>query len=196
MTDYLIKRVFGVRAAFVCLAVGAALALGGQWWWHQRQQTLAVAEAEAERAALENALAAEQTRNERLLARTALTLLEVEPDGVSLLIARADGSHERVETPFAPEREIYVDYVVTQGRVLIRRVFDDRTAPREGVVVDPQLVAVDWEALDPRSHGRAVYRRLSEGRWMVTLNGAGALGLEPAPADVVPALTELKHSLN
>ncbi|MEM9227104.1 MAG: hypothetical protein AAGA45_03965, partial [Verrucomicrobiota bacterium] len=35
--------------------------------------------------------------------------------------------------------------------------------------------------------GRAVYRRLEEGRWAVTMTGNGSLGLEPA-SDSTPLL--------
>lgn len=109
--------------------------------------------------------------------RTAVTEVWVRDGTVSVVVATADGDRVVHETPFRADREIYVDYVVRDGRVWIRRVFDERTPPRQAVVVDPSLGTVDWERADA-AYGKAVYRRLEEGCWVVTVTGNGALGLE------------------
>lgn len=165
-------------AKLVIFLAGAGLALAAVAGWEIYRRDNAVQAAEARAASLARQLAEVREERQRLLARTGITLIEVDDDMVRLLVARADGSLQVIPTPYSPDGEIFVDYVVHQGRVLIRRVFDESTSPREAVVVDPALVEINWEALDPRSHGRTVYRQLAPGRWMISISGAGALGLE------------------
>lgn len=89
------------------------------------------------------------------------------------------GVLREVRTPFDPSGEIYVDYAVLDGRLWIRRVFDDKTPPSEGLVIDPELASVDWSAEGGSGVrvGKAVYRSLSDGRWVVSVTGQGSLGL-------------------
>jgi hypothetical protein len=90
---------------------------------------------------------------------------------------------EDIPTDFDPSREIFVDFVVLDQRLWIRRVYDETTAPRDGVVVNPELVEIDWD--EPgATDGRVVYRSLSEGRWVISVSGDGALGLGPASGEV------------
>lgn len=127
---------------------------------------------------VELADAYEQVRtqyNEAVLA-TAVTELLVRDGGIDVSIRTAEGVLETIPTPFDPSRELYVDYVVLNDRLWIRRVFDEATAPDAGVVVDPTLVEVDWRA-EGASHGKATYRQLDPGRWVVTVTGDGSLGL-------------------
>lgn len=119
------------------------------------------------------------SRYEEVVRRTAVTELRVEEGRLSVLVRRADGRVHEVPTPYDPGREIYVDFAVLDGRLWIRRVFGEDTPPREGVLVDPALGAVDWDA-DDDAFGKAAYRTLGEGRWVVTVTGGGALGLERA----------------
>ena len=108
--------------------------------------------------------------------RTAVTELLVQDGALSVSIRTAEGELQTVETPFDPSLEIYVDYVIVDGRLWIRRVFDARTPPGEGMVIDPTFVDVDWDAAEV-AHGKAAYRPLEDGRWVVTVTGDGSLGL-------------------
>lgn len=108
--------------------------------------------------------------------KTAVTELLVENGTVCVSIRTAEGEIKQVPTPYKPSSEIYVDFVVLDGRLWIRRVFDENTAPDQGVVIDPALVEVDWMAKS-EGHGKAAYRRLTDGRWAVTVTGDGSLGL-------------------
>jgi hypothetical protein len=123
-------------------------------------------------------------RYEAVIARTAVTELRVADGRLSVLVRDLEGDLHEIETPYDPTREIYVDYAVVDGRLFVRRVFAEDVPPREGVLVDPALLAIDWDA-EGASHGKAAYRTLSEGRWVVTVTGGGALGLAPAPAEPV-----------
>lgn len=108
--------------------------------------------------------------------RTAATELVVRDGRLSVNVVNAEGVQRTVATPYDPSREIYVDYVVIQGRLWIRRVFDAQTPPGKGLVIEPPLKDLDWS--DPRlAVGKAVYRSLTEGRWIVTVTGDGSLGL-------------------
>ncbi|MBM4107481.1 MAG: hypothetical protein FJ255_01490 [Phycisphaerae bacterium] len=122
--------------------------------------------------------------------RTAVTELVVKDRKLSVRVRNAAGVVKDVATPLDPSREIYVDYVVLDNRLLIRRVFDHRTAPDQGVLIEPELGDVDWDA-PGIAHGKAVYRVLAEGRWVITATANGALGLTRAPdhqpADLLPA---------
>lgn len=111
--------------------------------------------------------------------RTAVTELVVEDGRLSVVVRDAGGNLQTTPTPFDPAREIYVDFVVVDGRLWIRRVFDDRTPPEQGVLIDPALAQIDWS--DERAaHGKAAYRALGPGRWVVSVTGDGSLGLTQA----------------
>ncbi len=118
--------------------------------------------------------------------RTAVTELVVKDKKLSVRIRAADGTDKEIPTTLDPSGEVYVDFVVLDQRLWIRRVFDDKTPPWKAVVIDPGIEEIDWD--DPSAaHGKAVYRRLTEGRWVVSVSGDGALGL--ARAEERPALT-------
>ncbi len=125
--------------------------------------------------------------------RTAVTELLVQDGRLSVVIIDAQGQRTTIETILDPSSEIYVDYVVIDGRLLIRRVFDSYTPPMSAIVLDAELEFVDWN--DPRAQeGKAVYRALQEGRWIVSATGNGALGLvrlgdvgSTEPVELTPA---------
>ncbi|GJM18636.1 MAG: hypothetical protein DHS20C14_08490 [Phycisphaeraceae bacterium] len=108
--------------------------------------------------------------------KTAVTELIVDEGRVTVRVRTAEGVLTEIETPYDASREIYLDYAVLDGRVWIRRVFDDRTAPSEATVIDPRLAAIDWD-LSGAEVGKAVYRSLADGRWVVSVTGNGSLGL-------------------
>ena len=66
-----------------------------------------------------------------------------------------------IPTALGPAAEIYVDYVVRDGRLWIRRVFDSETPPATAVVVDPALADIEWSA-EGEAYGKAAYRALGE----------------------------------
>lgn len=108
--------------------------------------------------------------------RTAVTELVVEKGKLCVSIRNAEGVVKSIPTPFDPSGEIYVDYVVLDGRLWVRRVFDAKTPPSQGVLIDPKLAEVAWDD-QGATHGKAVYRQLGEGRWIVSVTGDGSLGL-------------------
>lgn len=110
--------------------------------------------------------------------RSAITELEVTADSLNVLIRTTDGQVQRIHTPYDPNREIYVDFLVGNGRIWIRRVFDDQTPPSEATLIDPVWDEVDWERPD-LSYGKAIYRSLKPGLWSIQVSGSGALTLEP-----------------
>lgn len=136
--------------------------------------------------------------------KTAVTELIVKDGRLSLAIRTVEGIDRLINTPFDPAQEIYCDYVLLNGRLCIRRVYDAHTPPHQGLVIDDKLEYVDWN--DPAArYGNAVYRSLSEGRWIVTVTGDGSLGLAKidAKADVTlssppPVLdyTQLEQQIN
>jgi hypothetical protein len=114
--------------------------------------------------------------------RTAVTELIVKDNRLSLEIRTIEGVHRVIPTTLDPAEEIYCDYLLTGGRLWIRRVYDAHTPPSKGVLIDDDLQHVDWN--DPAArYGKAVYRALSEGRWIVTVTGDGSLGLAKIDAD-------------
>lgn len=124
-------------------------------------------------------------RYNRAVRRTAVTELLVEDGALSVRVRGLDGVLETIPTPFDPRGEVYIDYVVREGRLLVRRVFDEHTPPAEALVIDPGLTTVGWSgAWGPSpgrpAHGKAVYRSLEDGRWVVTVTGDGSLGLSRA----------------
>lgn len=131
---------------------------------------------------------------------TAVTELVVEGGKLSVEVRSRAGVLQTIATPFDPSREIFVDYAVVGGRLLIRRVFDASTPPDKGLVVDSALAAVDWERPET-SHGKAVYRTLGEGRWVISVSGNGALALtksthdDPMPLSAVPEIKSYEQEL-
>ena len=111
--------------------------------------------------------------------RTAVTELVVDDGKLCVSIRNAEGVVKSIPTPFDPSGEVYVDYVVLDGRLWVRRVFDAKTPPSEGVVIDPNMQEVAWDD-QAATHGKAVYRQLGEGRWIVSVTGDGSLGLARA----------------
>ena len=134
-----------------------------------------------------NALAEDYNR---AVTRAAVTELLVEGGAVAVQVRAPSGLIRRIDTPYDASSEIFLDYVVLDGKLWIRRVFDDRTAPREGVVIDPALAEIDWDAAEA-DHGKVAYRSLADGRWIVSVSGDGSVGLkratDDAPADLVSA---------
>lgn len=121
-------------------------------------------------------------RYNQAVARTAVTELIVKDGRLSVAIRDAHGVSQLIDTGFDPSNEIYCDYLVMDGRLWIRRVYDDRTPPAMGLVIDPTVADVDWS--NPMvKHGSAVYRSLTEGRWVVTVTGDGSLGLAKQQGD-------------
>ncbi|BAM02718.1 hypothetical protein [Phycisphaera mikurensis] len=122
--------------------------------------------------------------------RAAVTELLVEGGAVAVQVRSPSGPLRRIQTPYSADSEIFLDYVVLDGKLWIRRVFDDRTAPREGIVIDPALAEIDWDA-EQADHGKVAYRSLADGRWVVSVSGDGSVGLKKAaddePADLVSA---------
>ncbi|MFI4898105.1 MAG: hypothetical protein ACIARR_09785 [Phycisphaerales bacterium JB059] len=116
--------------------------------------------------------------------RTAITELVVEDGELSVRVRSAAGVERVIETPYDPSGEIYVDYVVLDGRVWMRRVFDARTPPVEGVVIDPALSEIDWTDENAK-FGKTVYRSLGEGRWVISVSGDGSLGIGPGGPEPV-----------
>lgn len=117
-----------------------------------------------------------RTRYNRAVSRTAVTELRVHDGRVDVVVKNAAGEVEVIPTSLDPNREVYVDYVVLDGRLWIRRVFDSATPPDQGQTIDSRLVNIDWDEKH-LVYGKATYRRLAEGRWVVTVTGDGSLGL-------------------
>ncbi|MEO1008695.1 MAG: hypothetical protein AAFX79_09015 [Planctomycetota bacterium] len=139
--------------------------------------------------AMSQDLAALRDQYNAAVAQTAVTELVVEGGEISVRVRDGVGVDREIPTPFDPSREIYVDYAVLDGRLWIRRVFDDRTPPLDGVVIDPELAEVDWDG-EGAQVGKAVYRSLGEGVWQISVTGQGALGLVRVDEDERPPLQE------
>ena len=123
-------------------------------------------------------------RYETLARKTAITELLVENSQVAVVIRSEMGELLRMDTDLNPANEIYVDYIFLEGRLWIRRIFDNKTKPEDGFYLDPRLIGIDWtEDASKDAFGKAVYRQLSPGRWVVTTTGNGALGLALVDAD-------------
>ncbi|MEM9346576.1 MAG: hypothetical protein AAGB26_08155 [Planctomycetota bacterium] len=168
------KRVF---LPLSLIALGVALAAGYQWAKASVAQEIyrdRLADLQVDYQQL-----AEQY-NQAITPRPVTELL-VEEGTVCVIVRKGDGELVRVPTTFnAWEDELFVDYALVDGRLLIRRVFDEHTAARsdQAVVIDPDLVEVDWE--DPTiPFGKAIYRsRMADGRWIISVTGDGSLGLQ------------------
>jgi hypothetical protein len=196
-----------MASRLLSLALLVVLAVAGFSAFHLLEATLAAEVYQERLAQLSSDHEALRELFNEAVRRTAVTELRVEEGSLSVVIRTADGELRVLPSSFDPSKEIYVDYVVVGGRLWIRRIFDEDTAPGEGMLVDPKLADVDWSA-DETSYGKAAYRSLDEGRWVVDVTGDGSLGLtrreegssqvlSPAPPvrDYEPVDTAVRHAL-
>ena len=119
--------------------------------------------------------------------QSAITELEVTADKVTVLIRTIDGEVKRIPTPFNPKKEIFVDYLIGNGRIWIRRIFDQATPPEQALVVDPLWDLVDWKKAG-LNYGKIIYRSLEPGLWSIQVSGNGALTLEPVATSTMASL--------
>lgn len=107
--------------------------------------------------------------------RTAVTELVVKEGKLSVRIRTAAGVEQEIPTTFDPTTKVYVNYIVSNGRLWVRSIYDEAAGPRGEMVIDPALGNIEWS---PEDYGLAVYRPLNEGRWVITITGGGSLGLK------------------
>jgi len=115
--------------------------------------------------------------------RTAVTELIVKNQKLSIRVSTAEGTVRTVDLPYDPANEIHCDYLVSGGRLWIRRIYDEFTAPSQGTVINPDISNVDWSSPSVKQ-GNTVYRALTDGRWLVTVTGEGSLGLAKVDDEV------------
>lgn len=114
--------------------------------------------------------------------RTAVSELIVKDGKLSVRIRDASGMVKEIATDADPKREVFVDYVLVDSRLWIRRVFDSKTPAEKAVVIDPEFADIDFN--DPKvAHGKAIYRTLGEGRWVISVSGDGSLTLARAQGE-------------
>ena len=121
----------------------------------------------------------------RVLSRTAITELKVQGKKCFVVLRNSEGVIAEVETPVDLSKEVFVDYVVFDNKLFIRRVFDSSTAPDSAhdLFADGAIRsalpggAVNWD-VKRFKFGKSIYRRLDEGVWMITVTGGGALAIE------------------
>ena len=116
-----------------------------------------------------------------------VTELLVKDGRISVVIRDGTGK-QTLPTPYHADREVFVDYALIDGRLLIRRVFDEATAPRYATPIDEDLLEVDWDS-PGAMYGKVIYRRLDDGRWVISVTGDGSLGLARLDDDQHPELT-------
>jgi len=138
-----------------------------------------------------------QTFNEAVKKTIVTELLVQDDETVCVVFVNADGTERVVPTTFKMGSEVYVDFIVRDNRLFLRRVFDENTKPKEALHIDPQMQTVDWKSINtPR--GSATYAQLNKkGRWTVSVAGNGALQLTKAddnanrqPLTVAPSVKE------
>jgi hypothetical protein len=157
--------------------VGGLLVLMGLYVGYQSLRSEAFSAAYRQRL---HALSADYSRlsarYDSVVKQTSVTELVVEGGKLSVVISTLDGELKRIPTPFDPAGEIHVDYVVRDGRLWIRRVHDSATAANDALLIDPALAGLSWEGAGA-DYGLAIYRPLSEGRWVISVTASGALSL-------------------
>jgi hypothetical protein len=124
--------------------------------------------------------------------------LVVEQGKLSVVVRTADGLDRTIETDCDTGYPIHCDYLVMDGRLWIRRVYDDRTAPEDGKVIDPDISNIDWSSKEVQ-YGKTVYKLLNDGRWVVSVTGDGSLGLarktedDAKPLALAPPVQDFKE---
>ncbi|MGC9451193.1 MAG: hypothetical protein ACP5I4_07060 [Oceanipulchritudo sp.] len=161
------------RYLFPALITTAVLVCG--FFWLREEVTTSIYRQKLEAVAEEYAALRDQYN--QVVRESAITELEATEDSLSILIRTGDGQIRRIPTPFDPAREIYVDYLVGNGRIWIRRIFDQATPPEKAMVIDPLWDQIEWRTSGPQ-YGKAIYRSLEPGIWAISVSGNGALDLK------------------
>jgi hypothetical protein len=121
-----------------------------------------------------------QTFNEAVKKTIVTELIVNDDDSVCVVFVSADNTERVVPTPFKKGAEVFVDFIVRDGKLFLRRVFDENTKPREALYIDPDMQTVDWKS-NGGPRGAATYAQLNQnGRWNVSVAGNGALELKKA----------------
>lgn len=115
--------------------------------------------------------------------RTAVTELVVREGKLSVRVRTATGVEQDIPTEFNPNTDVYVNYIVSNGRLWVRSIYDRATGPQGELLIDPAMGDLDWTEED---YGLAVYRPLTEGRWIISITGGGAMGLKRLPLEDDP----------
>lgn len=174
------------RTLLVLLAAAIVLALGAlafQWIKTGIQRdAYRVRLGDLERR--HNALVADYNQ---AVARTAVCEVRQRGGKLSVVTATADGRREEIPLSFDPTREIHFDFVCLGDRLRLRRVYDDQTAPMNGVLIESQLAHVDW-ARHASDRGLTLYRTVEEGTYALKVSGTGALTLEAVPTSATDQL--------
>ena len=155
------------------------------FFWLREEVTSRIYRQKLESLAMEYAALADQYNH--AVRESAITELEVTAESITVLIRTVDGKVRRIPTPLSPGREVFIDYLVGNGRIWIRRIFDAGTPPEKGFVIDPIWESVDWKSREV-DYGKAIYRSLDPGIWSIQVSGNGALSLEKAEASNPDAL--------
>ncbi|MEM9020615.1 MAG: hypothetical protein AAGC44_08630 [Planctomycetota bacterium] len=127
-----------------------------------------------------------QQYNQAITPRPVTELLVDE--GRVCVVVRKGKETVTVPTDFdVRENQVYVDYLLEDNRLLIRRVFEfnriTAVPPDKVVYVDPELLEVDW---DPEStpYGLALSSsNLTDGRYIISVTANGSLGFEKIDDD-------------
>lgn len=120
--------------------------------------------------------------NEAIVPRP-VTELFVEDGKVCLAVRLGDGRVIRKQTDFDVQaNQVYVDYVVVDQRLLIRRAFEfNKTTavpPDKVVYIDEELLDIDWD-IDTIPYGKALScSKLVDGRYIISVAGNGSLDLK------------------
>ncbi len=165
-----------VTRFFVPGLLSAAICVCGYLWIREEVTSRIYQQKIQSLAADYSALAA---RYNHAVKQSAITELEVDQNSIAVLIRTIDGTLRRIETPYHPDKEIFIDYIVGNGRIWIRRIFDQATPPESALVIDPVWETVDWSE-NALKYGKVIYRSLSPGIWSIQVSGNGSLNLEPS----------------
>lgn len=121
-----------------------------------------------------------QSFNEVVRKNVVTELVVNEDDSVCVVFVDGNNEEKIVPTPFKKGAVVYVDFMMNDGRLYLRRLFDEKTAPADALVIDPQLQTVKTQP-DSELFGNAPYARLNQrGRWVVNATHNGALELKKA----------------
>lgn len=164
--------------------VTLSVVMGG-YFWLREEVTTRIYRNKLEALAHEYLVLSDQYNE--AVRQSAVTELEVTEDSIAVIVRTADGQIRKQMTPYNPAREIYVDYLVGNGRIWIRRVFDSSTPPDEATLIDPVWETVQWDTAS-LDYGKAIYRSLQPGIWSIQVSGNGALSLEKVDRSLAATL--------
>lgn len=111
--------------------------------------------------------------------KTIITEIKVEDGNVFAIIRNYHRLRKKIPLKVSLKYPVYVDYIIKDNSIILRRVFDAVTPPSKAHNIVSNL-DVNWDDKSFK-YGKAIYKKFSTNKnaiYQITVTGNGSLGIE------------------